>query len=169
MQNAGMDILPDIAHGALQNVDALFRGEGVPLPDTVILDYLYGVAAYRAWRSNRDDGFNQMRAYRNKHYANIPPPPPPAPRDDTNDADVSSGPDDPNDADYKPRKRHTATRRSGLEETMDELNMFLMYIKGITPEMASERRQKEIDREERAAQEASRGKVMEWRKHLNVY
>jgi hypothetical protein len=113
-----------------------------------------------------------MRAYRNNHYANIPPPPPPAPRDDINNADVSSGPDDPNDADYKPpqpRKRHTATRESGLEEAMDELNIFLMYIKGITPEMAAERRQKEIDREERAAQEASRSKVMEWRNHLEVY
>jgi hypothetical protein len=46
---------------------------------------------------------------------------------------------------------------------MDELNIFLMYIHGITPGMAAERRQKEIEREERAAQEASRSKVMEWR------
>ena len=38
---------------------------------------------------------------------------------------------------------------------MDELNMFLMYIHGITPEMAAERNQKEIGREEQAAQEAS--------------
>ena len=51
---------------------------------------------------------------------------------------------------------------------MDELNMFLMYIHGIAPEMAAERRQKEIEREERAAQEASRNKVMEWRDHLDV-
>jgi len=128
---------------ALQNVDALFRGEGVPLPSTVILDYLYGIAAYKAWRSKRGDGFNQMKAYRNEHYAQIPPPP------------------------SAPRKRHP--RRSGLEETMDELNMVLMYIHGITPEMAAERRQKEIEREERAAQEASRSKVMEWRNHLDVY
>jgi hypothetical protein len=52
---------------------------------------------------------------------------------------------------------------------MDELNMFLMYIHGITPEMAAERRQKEIEREERVAQEASRSKVMEWRNHLDVF
>ena len=122
---------------ALQNVDALFRGEGVPLPSTVILDYLYGIAAYKAWRSKRGDGFNQMKAYRNEHYAQIPPPPSP-----------------------QPRKRYTPTRRSGLEETMDELNMFFMYIYGITPEMAAERRQKEIEREEWAAQDASRSKVI---------
>ena len=51
---------------------------------------------------------------------------------------------------------------------MDELNMFLMYIHGITPEMAAERRQKEIKRGKWAAQEASRNKVMEWRDHLDV-
>jgi len=41
---------------------------------------------------------------------------------------------------------------------MDELNMVLMYMHGITPEVAAERRQKEIEREERVAQEASRSK-----------
>jgi hypothetical protein len=161
-QNAGMDPPPRLALDALQNVDAVFRGEGVPLPSTVILDYLYGVATYKAWRSERGDGFNRMRAYRNEHYTQIPPPLPP---DNTDDPDDTSGPDDPND-DYKPpatRKRYPTTRRSGLEETMDELNMVLMYIHGITPEMAAERRQKEIEREERAAQETSRSKVMEWR------
>jgi hypothetical protein len=132
-----------MACDALQNVDALFRGEGFPLPSTVILDYLYGIAAYKAWRSRSGDGFNQMRAYCNEHYAQIPPPP-------------------------QPRKRYAPTRRSGLEEAMDELNMVLMYFHGITPEMAAERRQKELEREERAAQEASRSKVMEWRNHLDV-
>ena len=112
-----------------------------------------------------------MKAYRSEHYAQIPPPRPAAP-DDIDDTDITSGLDNPNDPDYKPpqsRKRYTSTRRSGLEETMDELNMVLMYIHGITPEMAAERRQKEIEREERAAQEASRSKVMEWRDHLDVY
>jgi hypothetical protein len=41
-----------------------------------------------------------------------------------------------------------------------------MYIQGIAPEMAAERRQKEIEWEEREAQEASRNKVMEWRNRL---
>jgi hypothetical protein len=144
IQKAGIDLVPSFAHGFLQNVDVLFRGEGVPLPDTVVLDYFYGVAAYKAWRSHFGGGFDKVKAYRNEHYAKIPPPPP------------------------QPRKRHTPTRRSGLEEAMDELNMVLMYIQGITPEMAAERRQKEIDREERAAQEASRSKVMEWREHLDA-
>ena len=143
IQDAGIDPSPSTAHGALQNVDALFGGTGVPLPSTVILDYHYGIAAYKAWSSKRGDGFNQMKTYRNEHYAQIPPPP--------------------------PSSHFPSTRRSGLEETMDELNMFFMHIYGITPEMAAERNQKEIEREEQAAQEASRGKVMEWRNHLDVY
>jgi hypothetical protein len=49
---------------------------------------------------------------------------------------------------------------------MDELNVFLMRISGTTPEEVAERRQKEIEQRERAAQEASRSKVMKWRKHL---
>ena len=162
-----------MAFDALQNVDVLFGGTEDPLPpqpSTVILDYLYGIAAYKAWRSERGDGFNQMEAYRKSHYVEIQPRPSSPP--DGIDTDVTSGPDDPNDSTYKPtqsRKHYTQTRRSGLEETMDELNMFLMYIHGITPEMAAERRQKEIEREEQVAQEASRNKVMEWRNHLDVY
>ena len=108
IQNAGIDPSPSTAHYALQNVDALFRGEGVPLPSTVILDYHYGIAAYKAWHSKHGDSFNRNA--------------------------------------YRPRKRYPPTRRSDLEETMDELNMFLMHIHGITPEMAAGRRQKEIER-----------------------
>jgi hypothetical protein len=134
IQNAGLDLGPSTAHLLLQNVDILFRGEGVPPPSAVILDYLYGIAAYNAWRSERGDGFNQMKAYRDKHYAQILPPPPAPPR-------------------------HTPTKTTVIEETMDKLNVFLMRISGITPEMAAERRKKEIEREELAAQEASRSKV----------
>jgi hypothetical protein len=160
-QNAGMNLSPLVAFHALQNVDALFQGEGVPLPDTVILDYLYGIAAYKAWRSI--DGLNQMEGYRDQHYVNIPPIPS-APPDAADDTDATSVPDDDNDPDYVPTAGPT-----GLEETMDELNLVLMFLHGITPEMAAERRQKEIEREEGLAQEASRSKVMEWRTSTEMY
>ena len=159
-QNAGIDIAPSTAHNALQNVDALFQGdEGVPLPSSVFLDYFYGIVAYNAWgSSNRGDGFNKIKAYREEHYANIPPR-------------LYGQPDDCNDSDAKynlykhlPRKR--PRRKSGMEETMDELNIFLMYLHGITPERAAESRQKEIEQEE---QEVGRSKVMEWRNHLDVH
>ncbi|KAI0288752.1 hypothetical protein BC826DRAFT_1035981 [Russula brevipes] len=135
-----------------------------------LLDYAYGVAAFKSWHSKRVGVPNVMRAYREEHYAQIQP----LPRDPSDDTDYTSGPDDdPTDPDCIPesRKRYPSTTRrdeSELAKAMDELNVVLMYIHGITPEVAAERRQKEIEQKERAAQEASRNKVMEWRKHLHV-
>ena len=91
IQSAGIDVFLSTAHDALQIVDALFRGgEGVPLPSVVILDYIYGIAAYN-WRSNRDDDFNKIKACREEHSANIPPCLS-APPDDRNDSDANYNP-----------------------------------------------------------------------------
>ena len=86
---------------------------------------------------------------------------------------VRAPPDDIDDTDdtFEPGSHYTSTRRneSDLAKVMDELNMVLMYVtRGITPGEAAERRQKEIEQEERAAQEASPSKVMEWRKYMDV-
>ena len=136
-------VSPGVAFALGENVDALFQSEGGSPPSTVILDYVYGVAAYISWHSKRSDGIDVMNQYREEHYAQIPRAP----------------------SDY------TRTRRdeSDLSKAMDTLSMHLMYIHGITPEEAAERRQKKIEQEERAAQEASRSKVMEWRNHLDVH
>jgi hypothetical protein len=139
------DVPPVIAHHLGANVDALFQGEGGSLPSTVILDYAYGVAAYKTWNTRGDDAFDVMNDFRKEHYEHIPPL-------------VRAPPDDPS------RRRNDC----GMADAMDELNMVLMYINGITPEMAAERRQKEIEQEEQAAQEVSQSKVREWRKGLDV-
>ena len=94
---------------------------------------------------------------------NIIPPPPCSPGDNGNSPE-------PGDPDSQQRRYVSATRRdeSRLAKAMDELDLFMMHIHGITPEEAAKRREKEIEQEERAAQEASRSKVMEWRKRMNV-
>jgi hypothetical protein len=71
------DVNPDIAFTLGSNVDALFQGEGGSLPSTVILDYVYGVAAYNVWHSRRGDVFNVMNQYREKYYAQTQPLPVP--------------------------------------------------------------------------------------------
>ncbi|KAH9965201.1 hypothetical protein BC827DRAFT_836578 [Russula dissimulans] len=114
-----------------------------------------------------------IKEYREEHYADITPLSSPSPPPDDTDDTVDT--DDLTDLDYHPpeprRQRYTSTRRdeSDLAKAMDELNMVLMYIHGTTPEVAAERRQRKIEQEERAAQEASRTKVMEWGNHLDVY
>ena len=147
-----------MAHIALQSVDALFQGDRNSLPFTVILDYCYGIAAYSAWCSNPEDSFNIMATYRNEHYAFGSATP-----DGIHDINVPRGLD-PSDSDSSGSEDlYTATR---MDATMDKLNRFLMHMSGITPEMAAEREKKAVELEERAAQEASRSKVLEWRDRL---
>ena len=183
LPNLGAQLSPLVvlvaAYAAGANVEAVFQGQGerAPLPSTVILDYVYGVAAYQAWHSEHGDVSTVMDNYRREHYAQIQPLPDNPP--DNTDSEYTPGDtsesDIPTDSDYKlpePVEPYTSTRRrddGDLSRAMDELNMVLMYVtRGITPNEAAERRQKEIEQEERAAQEASRSKVMEWRDHMDV-
>jgi hypothetical protein len=45
------------------SIDALFQGTGHPLPPAIILDYSYGVAAYKCWRSRQGEVHSLMRSY----------------------------------------------------------------------------------------------------------
>ena len=156
LENAGIDP-SSMAFIFLQNVDVLFRGEGVPLPSTVILDYVYGychlqsLAKQERWfqpnggipqQILRTDSATSTRGIDETDVTPEPDNPNDsdyAPPEDIDDTDVTSG---PNNLDYKPPRKHYApTRRNGLEETMDE-DELKIYIHGITPEMAAERRQK---------------------------
>ncbi|KAH9062560.1 hypothetical protein EDB83DRAFT_2315423 [Lactarius deliciosus] len=111
-----------------------------------ILDYVYGVAAYNQWNSRRPDKtvHRVMRNYRKEHYINIPAVEP-SPRTDNYDG-------------------HYISTRTGdvMAKAMDDLNAFLMFVRGITPEEAAKRREKRMEEEELKAQEAIRSKVMEW-------
>ncbi|KAI9509588.1 hypothetical protein F5148DRAFT_1186323 [Russula earlei] len=140
-------VRPGVAfdHGA--NVDAHFQGKEA-LPPTFILDYVYGVAAYKSWRSVSGGVPKIMKQYHEKNYAHISPPK----REDGN-----------------PGASSICANESDLAKAMDELNTVLMYIHGISPEEAADRREREIEQEERAAQEAGRKKVMEWRDHLGIF
>ncbi|KAH8994516.1 hypothetical protein EDB92DRAFT_1943830 [Lactarius akahatsu] len=149
------------------NVDALFRGTGSPLPPAVILDYAYGAAAYKCWSSMRDVP-DVMESYHRKYYADIPVPLRRRHSDDSDGpSDELNGPrprEDPGPAPTSPRRRQHMSLREGDEmaKAMDDMNAFLMFVNGITPEEAAKRREKRMEEEELKAQEASRSKVMEW-------
>jgi hypothetical protein len=68
-----LDAYPGIAFSLGANVDVLFEGDGNLPPSTVILDYVYGVAAYKTWRSKRDGDFEPMTRYCKEHYTDITP------------------------------------------------------------------------------------------------
>jgi hypothetical protein len=149
---------PSVAVDLGANIDALFEGEGGSLSSTVILNYAYGIAAYKCWRSNRGI-VDVMDVYRQQNYAHIHTPEP----DYSNDYNSDSDPDESWTPDNSPQIWRRRKVESVLVNTMDELNAFFMGINGITPEEANKRREKDIEQEERAAQEASRIKVMKWR------
>ena len=130
-----------------------------PRPPALILDYAYGVAAFKAWRSKRGGEVHAiMRDYRDEQYAHISP----LPRQ-VDDSDDEPAADDP---DYNPG---TSLRRGDIMAAeMDKLNSVLMMFHGITPQEAAIRRKKRMEEEELMAQEASRSKGMEWMKTTAV-
>ncbi|KAH9953559.1 hypothetical protein BGW80DRAFT_1192203 [Lactifluus volemus] len=94
---------PGVAFALGANIDALFQGEGGSPPSTVILDYIYGVAAFNAWQKEHDGDFEPMTQYREENYINITPL-----DSDTDDAmepedePLGDETDDPNDETYDP-------------------------------------------------------------------
>jgi hypothetical protein len=134
---------PSIAYCLGAHVDAQLysseQGASLPLPPAIVLDYAYGVAAFKMWRSDRESVLDVMSAYHKEHYADIPPP---------------------------PRRIPTAASqnraKNEMVQAMDDLNLFLMRVNGITPQELADKREKEMEEEERVAQEKSRNKVTEW-------
>ncbi|KAF8550219.1 hypothetical protein OG21DRAFT_1487924 [Imleria badia] len=65
----------NVAFGYGAHLDVQFCGPPPPLPPTLILDYVHGVAAYNRWRSSHDEVHPLMKDYRNANYARISPLP----------------------------------------------------------------------------------------------
>ena len=146
-------------------MDAQFQATH-SLPHRVILDYVYGAAAYKLWSHHpgESEAHGVVKDYREEHYRDITPPPPPKPRDD----DEYSSPEpqeDPLDTPYtdpSPRSRRRGRRQHIGERTADtmweaeeRMHSILRGFYGITPEVA----EKERELKER---EDSQIKVTEW-------
>ncbi|KAF8331187.1 hypothetical protein F5887DRAFT_1274000 [Amanita rubescens] len=153
------NLAPDTSFHPILQGDARITGTGTSLPSTVILDYMYGVAAYRRWGSGQD--IEEVMEQRfSKHYKSIPMPPA-SPY--SSDSDSFSEPDDPNDGNRRPRRRnHSAKLSDGMLRAMDKVLALSMLLKGTTPEMMAAERQRREEAEELCAKEASRVKVQQW-------
>lgn len=68
------NLAPDTSFDPIPQRDARITGTGTSLPCTVILDYMYGVAAYQPWGRGQDikEVMEQRFA---EHYKPIPIPP----------------------------------------------------------------------------------------------
>ena len=95
---------PDTSHVPIPQYDARITGMGISPPSTVVLDFMYGVAAYRCWCSGQDIDEVMQRHFA-KHYKSIPIPPASLP---SSDGDSSLESDDldnnDNDNEYRPNR-----------------------------------------------------------------
>jgi len=165
---------PDLAFDVGAHLDARFRRG--PLPPAIILDYVYGIATYKCWGGGVDGDDAVMKRYHREHYTDIPRRPP---GDHNNHGNHDNGSsfeetDGPKDPTHPPsgsrQQKHHMSLRNGDEmaRAMDKVNSVLMSLHGITPQEAANRREKRMMEEEMKAQEASRGKVVEWMNTTDV-
>ncbi|KAF8957264.1 hypothetical protein BDZ97DRAFT_1670266 [Flammula alnicola] len=157
----------DILSPVLQ-YDAKMSGSGTPPPSTIILDYMYGVAAFKRWPGGSQ--FQQIMKDRfEEHYKSIPPRPW-SPSGHSSDDEVLDG--DPADPDYRPgqgaasggkhRRRHHCHASKGMLRAMDGVLGLSMFIKGNTRQSLAADRERRMKEGELQAQEAGRAKVDQW-------
>lgn len=168
-ENAGEPTVP-IAHFRGFNVDARFPITGDPahnVPPSLLLDFLYGAAAYRLWKSA--SLHDVVKKYHEENFSSITPGLPrskPSYPRRGGDEPVGSNPS----GNYQPlllETAHLSRPTYGLSEAMDDLGIVGMIVKGITPQEAAKRREERRREDELLAQKASQHKVTEWMKALD--
>jgi hypothetical protein len=102
---------PDTSHFPIPQCDACMAGTGISPPSTVVLDFMYGVAAYRRWGSGQDIKEVMQQRFA-EHYESIPIPPA-SPH--SSDGDNSPEPDDPDDDDNIPNRQPGGGEKSQLK------------------------------------------------------
>ncbi|KAK0502306.1 Fungalysin metallopeptidase-domain-containing protein [Armillaria luteobubalina] len=116
--------------------DARITDSGNPPVSTIILDYVYGVAALKRW-SRGPDVEKMMRERFEAVYESIPPRPRPSPEFSDDDIlDDDSNDDEPQRSGTrrKHRKRHTHQMSDSMLRAMDTVLALSMYVKGNTLE-----------------------------------
>jgi len=142
--------------------DAHFNGTRNPQPETLLLDYMYGAAAYKRWGSGEAIAKVMQEHYKDT-WANILLP-------SYSPSSSSEGGSDPDTS--CPPRRHSGRRHrrldmsEGMLDAMDQIEALSMWLKGHTPQsLALE--QERYEKEEMArAKEASQARVQQWMQGL---
>ncbi len=155
---------PHSSRFPIPQVDARIARTGISPPCTIILDFMYGVAAYRRWGSGQDVKEVMQQRFAER-YKSIPIPPA-SPY--SSEGDSSPEPDDPDDNNYQPNRQprgrnHSSKMSDAMLRAMDDVLALSMLVKGTTPELMATERQRREEAEELRAKEASRVKVQQWK------
>jgi hypothetical protein len=133
-------LVPPVGLNQIEARDAHFANsrQMSPPPD-ILLDYMYGAAAYRRWGAT--DSMGLMQEHFSEYFESVTLPlPSPSSSDDSHGSDMSPG----------------------MLQAMDRMNALSMLVKGITPETMAAERERQLEEAELRAQEAGRAKVLEW-------
>jgi hypothetical protein len=144
--------------------DARMMGTGNSPPPAVILDFMYGAAAYKHWHSGPaiDQVMKECHGDKVRDIPHIPTVPY---LSDPSSEDAAS---DSQDEDYRPsgsthrRAHYRSTMSEGMLHAMDQVLALSMWVKGNTVESLAAERQKRQELAEAHAQEAGRLKVQQW-------
>jgi len=155
-------LIPQSGKWPVPQYDAHIAGTGLSPPPSILLDFMYGVAAFRCWGTGHDMD-EEMRDRFTKHYQSIPIPPP---SELSNDDDDIQDSNDLNGGDYEPdgqRRRRNHRSEDEMLRAMDYVLALSMFAKGTTPQLMAPGRQKREEEAELRAKEASRVKVQQWK------
>ena len=155
-------LTPEVGYWPLPQCDARIAGTGLSPPPSILLDFMYGVAAFRCWGAGQDIN-EEMGNWFTKHYQSIPIPPP---GEVSSDDDNIQDSDDLNDGDYEPdgqRRRRNHRSQDEMLRAMDYVLALSMFAKGTTPQLMAAERQRQEQEAELRAKEASRVKVRQWK------
>jgi hypothetical protein len=136
---------PDDSYCPVPDTDALLTAPEESLPPAIILDYVFGAAAYKLWKSSPDETHAKMRAYHEAHYQVLP----------HQELTWHPIPDSPGS---EPEGMHEWRRELDI---LDQMNLALMFLKTSPKELAMELRKRQ-EEEELREREASRVKVLDW-------
>lgn len=130
---------PAISFAAGLNVDAIFPSESSP-PSTIILDYMYGVTAYKCWGSRgaiQDLVENSHR----EHGEDTPI------SDDTglNDCSLSGETGNIHDSPCTSPQQRLSVTESIMEKTMDQVLMLFQNLQATTQDSVVDRQVRQME------------------------
>jgi len=162
--------------GLVPDWDAQMTGVAtdIPPPPSILLDYMYGAAAYQSWGRNGQDMTNMMDDRHADRYHDIPIY---SYSSHSSQGENSPEPDDANgDDDSRTQnggRNHRSHASDGLLRAMDGMARLAMLMKGTTSEAMAAERQKRADEAELRRheaelheREASRVKVELWKQSI---
>lgn len=147
----------DTTYDPIPQRDARIAGTGVSQPPSILLDFMYGVAAYSNWGSTGSGINNVLKNHYDKHYGAIPAPIPQVASDSEY---FSQSDDDFNDGDYIPPK---------MFEAMDRILALSSLIKGTMPELKAPQREQQEEAVAMRADEDNQNKINKWQASVCLF